>query len=771
MQRRFGPTNAPGVVVIEQTPEKTIQPGQLGVVCYLGALEKGPIGSLISCPSKTSAIRKTGGLIPESLVPDSIKDFFDMGQGSGQLFAVRVTDGKEITASTTLKNRRTPRGDVVKIEAKSPGRWAGRKRIMAASVGALVDITETTLDTGYKPAVAIPENLWKDAKLRLAGVPGKEYTVVASNAANSTTNLVFTVASDSTMSSDLAGGSDPTNLKFEVDLKNEGRSIAVEVVDGELDPINEWGLNVYVSGDLTLKYPDLSMDPNAARYFVRVINDDGNNEEIKVTDLWSGSITPDVRPANYCGRSLTLTATVLTCLPGQYVINSPGGADGDIGTFVLGSDIRAQQVVLECTDTTTPGSEVWSVKTSINPKNDLPNGTTAVAYSWPNDLGLDFTITAGVTNWAVGDTITLELYPFVQDALINGVVVPNTANRRVKYTITQNTEASLTVRPSDDMTSGATAGDPYIVIAPQELEGGYDGLDAITDSRYTNLLSPIDSPINSLFGKNVGLVKIATPGVTATAIQKAGLAYAEAKNYQFRVEVPPNIVDETAAEEYINDTIGRNDFGVCAFPSYGDIANPTGYGFKQISLTGAIHGREALVARNYDGYHKAAAGTDVTLPAVLRLPTGDRTLNEEILNPQGIQVIKFKSGNVIIWGDRSLSTDPAWRFKHHRELMSYYENVLRENFDWIIFAINDPITQQIAFNALRAYFLPEYAKGALDRNVSLDAALQIKLDKEINTPIERAAGNLNAQVGLKLADTVERFIITMNKLGIFETTQ
>ena len=28
-------------------------------------------------------------------------------------------------------------------------------------------------------------------------------------------------------------------------------------------------------------------------------------------------------------------------------------------------------------------------------------------------------------------------------------------------------------------------------------------------------------------------------------------------------------------------------------------------------------------------------------------------------------------------------------WKHQREQMSYYENVMRENFDWIVFDIND----------------------------------------------------------------------------------
>ena len=109
-------------------------------------------------------------------------------------------------------------------------------------------------------------------------------------------------------------------------------------------------------------------------------------------------------------------------------------------------------------------------------------------------------------------------------------------------------------------------------------------------------------------------MKLATPGVTSTLVQKAGLSYAEARNYQYRVEIPANIVDESGAEAYINETIGRNDFGKTSFPSYAFVDDPLSEGLKLVTLTGVIHGREALVAKNYDGYHKVAAGIDVTLP-------------------------------------------------------------------------------------------------------------------------------------------------------------
>jgi len=312
---------------------------------------------------------------------------------------------------------------------------------------------------------------------------------------------------------------------------------------------------------------------------------------------------------------------------------------------------------------------------------------------------------------------------------------------------------------------------PYFKVeAPQEMCYAKDGHTNLNDNDYIEAAYDVDlTPLKNLFGKKKGLVKLATPGVTATAIQKAGVALADAMNYQYRYEVPSNIVTEDAAVSYIEDTLGKNDFAVVAFPSYGYVSDPEKEGLKLIPLTGAIHGREAGVARDYSGYHKPAAGVSVTLPRVLALPTGDRVLNEEFLNPKGVNIIKKYSGNFIIWGNRTLALDPTWMWKHQRELMSHYEHDLQESFDWIIFMLNNKDTWALAKTALKSYFLPEYTKGALDGD-SFEKACSIKIDKDNNSRLESALGNLNASITLRLVDAVERFVISIGKAGIFEDT-
>jgi len=393
---------------------------------------------------------------------------------------------------------------------------------------------------------------------------------------------------------------------------------------------------------------------------------------------------------------------------------------------------------------------------------------TDVAFVTPNDFGVGFKLSSGSVLFALGDKFTLVVRPWATNSMVGGQLYPDVLNApRSKYEIIANTANTITVKPTSTMRDVARLGSTYRVEFLEEMAGGYDGLVGVSDSDYLNLLDSSTSPINSLFGEMKGLVKVGIPGVTATAVQKAGLAYAEARNYQFRVQIPSNIVSEDAAESYINDTIGRNDFGVVSFPSWMYVPHPTASGLKLVPTIGAIQGREALWAKNYSGYHKAAAGVDCTIPNCVRLPTGDRVLDEELLNKHGIGVIKSKSGNFIIWGDRTISIDPSWKWKHQREMMSFYENDLREAFDWIIFAINDKVEQKKALSALYSYFIPEFQKRAL-RGDTFEDAVSIKLDDENNTNLSMANGDMNAEISLRLADTVERFIITMSKRGIFD---
>lgn len=750
-QRRYGPTRGAGVAIIELEGEKGIEAGALGWCGYAGILEKGPVGELIVAPNRKTFDKKCGGIIDDSLLPDAAQDFYSLANGAGGILLVRVTDGNEVQASMILYARYgsllTQMGTV---KAKNGGRWGGKETYY---VGTATAATETTV-TEATATWNVDE--WKGGYLQITG-SSNTYQIISNTA------TAITVAADSTILTD--GGT--TTAVYYLYHENTSKAVSVMIGDGEENPNTEFSLSVYVDGAFVKKYGNLSTDPTSSRYWVSLINNDDGNDEIFVVDDWTGAHTAAVRPANKYGIIDTagITDTVLTSI--IYDLTVTVGDANPTASMGTTTDAHLAQKITITMSSETSGA---AVSDKLGSLGTITVGTpfdSAAVCKWVPP----FTITQGATALENNDVIVINYKPFVADSLIGGYLYPDKVNApTTKYRIVDNDHKTITVADGSTMTDVAAVADEYMVVTPIELTGGKDG-NEVTDSNYAQQAWDVDnSPFNRIFGRNMGLIKFATPGVTATAVQKAGVAYAEAKNHQYRYEIPSGTVTEDGAITQINSTLGRNDFAVASFPSYGTVPDPLSNEgkTKTVSITGMIHGREARIAVDYDGYHKAEAGLDAKLPRLLDIPTSDAILNEELLNPTGISIIKKVKGNFIIWGDRTVYLDPTWKWKHQREQMSYYEHVLQESFDWIIFMINDKTTESLAISALQSFFLPEWTKRALRGDAFTDAAI-IKLDEELNTDATRANGDLISEVKLRLADTIERFIIRIGKQGIFES--
>ena len=751
--RRFGPTLGAGVVVVESESDKPITPARLGVTVMTGILEKGRTGELIFASKRKDFVRKAGGFIPASLLPDAAFDFYNFSNGNGELYLYRVTDGTERPSELTLFSRHRPnRRPVLKVTADNGGRWGGKRQFITDE---FVSLTGNTLNTGK----AMLKNEFKDAQLRLSAIPGKSFPVMSNDKSG-----VLTVPTDVDLAAEIGNSN---NKDYIVELFNDGKAISVRVLDGQDDPTNEFALEVFVDGALAKRFPNLSMDPDSPHYVVSTINDDAGNFEIQVEDLNTGTISRLIRPANVYGTIKTVTSTVLTFDPFEVLTNAPGGSVAAIGPVTLGGSIKPDTLTLTVTSDSTPGSAIFSV-VSAN-QGDLPDLTEGVEFVM-NEFGLNFTLTeTGTTPFANGDQVTVILKPLIPNELVGQILIPDHPNeRRAKFVIESNDVDSITVATGNDLTTVASSTDEFLVSSLEDLGGGYDGIESITDADFIRCYDNSVSPIKNLFGQSKGFVKLATPGTTSVAVQKAGLAFAEANNLGYRVEVRPDIITEDAAESFVNEQIGKSDFGKVNFPSFGFVPNPEGEGLKLVSLSGSLLGREALVANQNGGYHKIAAGVDVTLPNVVKLPTSDKVLDEDFLNPQGINVIKFKNGNAIAWGARSISVDPAFRFVNQREQLSHFENIFRESFDFIIFSINNQATREQLKSSFTAFFLNEFnVTGSIVGN-SFSEAVSIKIDEENNPPEQTALGNLNAEIKVRIPGTVERFVITIGQAGIFE---
>lgn len=750
--RRFGPTLGAGVAVVESESDKPITPARLGVTVMTGILEKGRTGELISASKRSDFIRRAGGLISESLLPDAAFDFYNFSNGNGELHLCRVTDGNERASELILFSRHHPlKRPILKITADNGGRWAGKRQFVTSKY----DLIEgNTLDTGR----AMLKDEFKGARLRLSAIPGKSFQVLSNDESG-----ILTVPIDVNLEHEI-GDSETTD--YIVELFNDGKAVSVKVGDGQDNPRSEFSLEVFVDGVMVKRFANLSMDPDSPNYVVPTINEDDGNFEIQVEDLNTGTINHLTRPANLYGSIKSVTRNTLTFDPFDVVTSSPGRAIAEIGSVTFGGLTRSDTLTLTVTAASNNAAAFSVVSEN---QGDLPDLTEGITFRM-NEFGLNFTLThVGNTQFSIGDKVILNLNPLTPGELVGQTLIPDHPNeRRKKFVIQSNDVSSITVTEGNDLTEVASAGDRFLVSYLEELGGGYDGTEKITDADFIRCYDNSQSPIKNLFGKSKGFIKLVTPGVTSIAVQKAGLAFGEANNFGYRVEISSDIVTDEGAEEFVNSRIGKNDFGKVNFPSFGFVPNPQGEGLKLVSLSGGLLGREALIANQNGGYHKVAAGIDVTLPNVVKLPTGDRVLNEDFLNPSGVNVVKFKNGNAISWGARSISLDPSFRFVNHREQLSHLENTFRESFDFIIFAINNEETREQLKSSFTTFFLNEFNVTGSIVGRSFQEAVSIKIDEENNPAEQTAMGNLHAEIKVRIPGTVERFIITIGQAGIFE---
>jgi hypothetical protein len=565
-------------------------------------------------------------------------------------------------------------------------------------------------------------------------------------------------------------------------------------MDGALKAGSEFGMLVRINGNTVLSYENLSMDPASSNYWQDVVNDDPNNDVVVVTDSFTGDpLQASARPGNRYGLSTVLTATRLN-IAAPHITGLTVGGDwvptitwGAWGTLAKVQRLKVTMSnVTDFTIETDKGNRTWA-------------GSLGGAVNMGEHVGT-LTVNAGSGTPQAGDFFFIYLRPLEPSELVGGRVFPNktdAAQSNQSFAIIANGVDYVDVSDLNDLTDGGNnvAGDQYQLVYPEQMSEGYDGyLAGMTSSDYEQLLDVGTTPILKLQGRGYGLPTIATPGVTqltlATALQQKVQLLAQTYNWGCKNEIPEQFHDWDVYYEqdlvgYTNDTLGRTEYASLHFPSYGYIRDPFADMESDarkvlIPLTGMFLGNEAWVAQRFEGYHKAPAGIDVQLPEVVELPAVGKPesptpLDEEVLNPAGINVVKWRpGGNVVIqWGDRTLATTTAFRFLHKRRMLSQYEIDLQEGFNFTIFEINDPIEDQKVLAAVHDYFLPEWRKRAIRGNTFVggnNPAAIFKMDEDNNTDATRAQGDQILEISLRLADTTERLRLFVGAMGVVEGT-
>ena len=170
------------------------------------------------------------------------------------------------------------------------------------------------------------------------------------------------------------------------------------------------------------------------------------------------------------------------------------------------------------------------------------------------------------------------------------------------------------------------------------------------------------------------------------------------------------------------------------------------------------------------GVHRAPANAELDWAVGLAAEIGAE--EQGLLNPAGINCLRaFNARGLRVYGARTVSSDPSWRFVNVRRLLCAIEEAVDEATQWAVF---EPHTIMLRHTVTLAIFglLEElWSRGALFGGTP-EEAFFVKCDEDNNPPDAVANGRLVADVGVAAVRPAEFIVFrigrTENELEIVE---
>jgi hypothetical protein len=146
------------------------------------------------------------------------------------------------------------------------------------------------------------------------------------------------------------------------------------------------------------------------------------------------------------------------------------------------------------------------------------------------------------------------------------------------------------------------------------------------------------------------------------------------------------------------------------------------------------------------GVHKAPANEVVRGAMALQF---DLTTDEQaVLNPRGVNCLRsFRGRGIRVWGARTASSDPLWRYVNVRRLFLYLEESIDESTQWVVFEPNDEGLWARVRQTVRNFLTTEWRNGAL-MGTTPEQAFYVKCDRTTMTQDDIDSGRLIVEIGV-----------------------
>ena len=246
------------------------------------------------------------------------------------------------------------------------------------------------------------------------------------------------------------------------------------------------------------------------------------------------------------------------------------------------------------------------------------------------------------------------------------------------------------------------------------------------------------------------------------AVQTAMLAHCELMGDRIAILDPPPGLSPQQVKEWRTDQAGYDSRYAALYYPWVKIFDPVSGNNRFVPPSGHLGG---IWARNDNtrGVHKAPANE--VIRGAVALETQLTRSEQELLNPLGINCLRaFPGRGILVWGARTLSSDPAWRYLNVRRLFNYLEESILDGTQWVVFEPNDDALWARIRRTISAFLVMEWRRGALF-GLTPDEAFYVKCDRETNPAESIDAGQVVCQIGVAPVKPAEFVVFQLAQIS------
>jgi phage tail sheath protein FI len=245
-----------------------------------------------------------------------------------------------------------------------------------------------------------------------------------------------------------------------------------------------------------------------------------------------------------------------------------------------------------------------------------------------------------------------------------------------------------------------------------------------------------------------------------TAIQTSVIAHCEDMEDRVAVLDTPKDMEPSEALTWRMSTAGYNSKQATLYWPWLEVMDPLNKVPMLVPPCGHVAGVWARTDATR-GVHKAPANEGILGITGLGYRIADAQQGE--LNRSGLNCIRsFPGAGIKVWGARTLSNDPEWRYLNVRRLFNYISDSIRQGTQWAVFEPNDERLWMQLQIAVSNFLTLSWRSGALF-GATPEQAFFVKCDSETNPPEVRDAGQVITEIGIAPVKPAEFVIFRISQ--------